>query len=63
MGLSEDSRQRIIENNRKISKLLAENEEILKAEGYKPPIDDHAFSQFNDNASCEKYLMIIGGGE
>lgn len=45
MGLSEDSRQRIIENNRKISKLLAENEEILKAEGYKPPIDDHAFSQ------------------
>ena len=40
--LSTEDKEKLIKNNRKISELLKENEEILKTAGYKPPVENFA---------------------
>lgn len=37
MNINDEFKEKIIANNRKITQLLQENEEILKSEGFKPP--------------------------
>lgn len=44
-SISEESRRHIIENNEKISALLAENERILKKEGFNPPVVNFGFDE------------------
>ena len=38
--ISTEDKEKLIENNSKISELLKENEEILKQAGYKPPMEN-----------------------
>ena len=52
-GLSEEKRQAIIANNRKISRLLSDNEDILREAGYDPPKINFAF-----DPEKESYLKV-----
>lgn len=42
MSISEEAKQKIIENNREISELLTENEKILREQGFDPPEENYA---------------------
>ncbi len=43
--ISFQKQKQLIENNKKISKLLQENENILRKEGYNPPVKNFSLSQ------------------
>lgn len=53
VGLLEEKRQAIIANNRKISRLLLDNESILRDAGYDPPKINFAF-----DPEKESYLKV-----
>lgn len=45
MPLSEEMKNKIIANNRKITELLNENENILRESGYNPPMANYALER------------------
>ncbi|MDO4541906.1 MAG: hypothetical protein Q4C00_03620 [Bacillota bacterium] len=42
--MNEELQTKIIENNKKISELLRENEKIIRSVGYKPPVENYAIA-------------------
>ena len=49
MPLSEEMKNKIIENNRKITELLNDNENILREGGYNPPATNYALNRTEKN--------------
>lgn len=54
-----ETREKIKENNKKISDLLRENEELLREEGYDPPVNNFAFSSNDKIAFPSKYIRTV----
>lgn len=59
MSLSEEHKNKIVSNNRKISELLAENENILREAGYTPPMNNHALERSEKIGFPSGYIRTV----
>ena len=59
MSLSEEKKNKIIENNKKITELLSENENILRESGYEPPVNNYALNNIDKIGFPSKYIRTV----
>jgi len=59
MQLPEEKKNRIIENNKRISELLQENENILREAGYKPPRSNYALERSEKIMFPSGYIRTV----
>ena len=59
MELSEDMKSSIINNNRKITELLKENENILREAGYKPPVTNYVLERIDRIGFPSGYIRTV----
>ncbi len=59
MSLPEEKKNRIIENNRKISELLNENENILRESGYNPPLTNYSLARSDKIGFPSRYIRTV----
>ena len=59
MKLSEDMKSKIINNNRKITELLKENESILREAGYKPPVTNYVLERIDRIGFPSRYIRTV----
>ena len=59
MSLSEEKKTKIIENNKKITELLSENENILREAGYEPPVNNYALDNIDKIGFPSKYIRTV----
>lgn len=57
--IDQDQRQRLIDNNRRISELLEENEIILRKAGYCPPVQNFALEQSEKIRFPSGYIRTV----
>lgn len=57
--MSIDQRNKLLENNQRISQLLEENENILRACGYSPPAQNFAFDANEKIKFPSKYIRTV----
>ena len=59
MILTEKAKNKIVENNKKITTLLNENEDILREAGYNPPIDNYALDRTEKIVFPAGYIRTV----
>ena len=59
MPLSEEMKNKIIENNKKITELLNDNENILREGGYNPPTTNYALSRTEKIGFPSGYIRTV----
>ena len=59
MLLSEEKKNKIVANNRKITELLNENENILRDAGYNPPMTNYALERTEKIGFPSRYIRTV----
>ena len=59
MQLSSEKKRKIIENNRRITELMRENENFLREEGYKPPLNNYALERTEKIGFPAGYIRTV----
>lgn len=59
MGLPDKSKNKIVENNKKITELLSENEAILREIGYNPPAVNYALDRTEKIGFPSGYIRTV----
>ena len=59
MPLSDEMKSKIVDNNRKITELLNENEDILRKAGYNPPMANYALDRTEKIGFPSGYIRTV----
>lgn len=59
MALTAEMRQKVVENNRKITELLNENEGILREAGYNPPVENYVLERAERIGFPSGYIRTV----
>ena len=59
MCLSNEKKNKIIENNKKITELLKENENILRESGYNPPLNNYVLERNDKIGFPSGYIRTV----
>lgn len=59
MSLSDEMKSKVVDNNKKITELLSENEDILREAGYNPPMTNYPLDRTEKIGFPSRYIRTV----